>query len=120
MYKKIPKYQDGKWGYKEFKTKEEYTKYLLNLFKEPGEYDFDETALLFNEQAVSFNSQGFYCDKPFRSKDYINYWNFEKEKCREGVLFIGKKNTWYLSRDYYMWLNFLPIFDKEEKKIWFC
>ena len=120
MYKKIPKYQDGKWGYKEFKTKEEYTKYLLNLFKEPGEYDFDETALLFNEQAVSFNSQGFYCDKPFRSKDYINYWNFEKEKCREGVLFIGKKNTWYLSRDYYMWLNFLPIFDKEEKKYGFA
>jgi len=90
MYKKIPKYQDGEWGYKEFETKEDFNTYLLNIFKEPGQYNFDETALLFNEQAVLFNSQGFYCDKPFRSKDYIKYWNDEKEKCREGVLFIGK------------------------------
>jgi hypothetical protein len=120
MYKKIPKYQDGEWGYKEFETKEDFNTYLLNIFKEPGQYNFDETALLFNEQAVLFNSQGFYCDKPFRSKDYIKYWNDEKEKCREGVLFIGKKNTWYLTRDYYMWLNFLPIFDKEEKKYGFA
>ena len=27
---------------------------------------------------------------------------------------------WYLTRDYYMWLNFLPIFDKEEKKYGFA
>tara|TARA_R110001592_G_scaffold315323_2_gene591274 strand:- start:74206 stop:76395 length:2190 start_codon:yes stop_codon:yes gene_type:complete len=120
MYKKVPKYQDGKWGYKEFDTKETFIKYMLTLFKEPGQYNFDETALLFNEQAVSFNSQGFYCDKPFRSKDYIKYWNEQKERCREGVLYIGKKNTWYLTRDYYMWLNFLPIFDKEEKKYGFA
>ena len=37
------------------------------------------TALLFNEQARNFNKDGFYCDKPFRSKDFINYWNEEKE-----------------------------------------
>jgi hypothetical protein len=71
MYKKVPTYQDGKWGYKEFETKETFIKYMLTLFKEPGQYNFDETALLFNEQAVLFNSQGFYCDKPFRSKDYV-------------------------------------------------
>ena len=27
---------------------------------------------------------------------------------------------WYLTRDYYMWLNFLPIFDKEEKHYGFA
>ena len=120
MYKKIPTYKDNEWGYKEFKTKEEFIDFLLTIFKEPGQYDLDDTALLFNEQATSFNEKGFYCDKPFRSKDYIKYWNYEKEKCKEGVLYYGKKNIFYLTRDYYMWLNFLPIFDKEEKKYGFA
>ena len=87
MYKKIPTYKDNEWGYKEFKTKEEFIDFLLTIFKEPGQYDLDDTALLFNEQATSFNEKGFYCDKPFRSKDYIKYWNYEKEKCKEGVLY---------------------------------
>ena len=120
MYKKIPTYKDNEWGYKEFKTKEEFIDFLLTIFKEPGQYQFDETALLFNEQANIFNDQGYYCNKPFRSKDYIKYWNFEKEKCREGVIYVGKKNVFYVTRDYYMWLNFLPIFDKEEKKYGFA
>ena len=79
MYKKIPTYNNGEWGYKEFETQEQLAEYLLTLFKEPGQYDFDETALLFNEQAVTFNSQGFYCNKPFRSRDYIEYWNDQKK-----------------------------------------
>ena len=120
MYKKIPAYKEGKWDYVEFKEKEDFTNFILELFKEPGQYQFDETALLFNEQAKVFNEQKFYCNKPFRSKDYIKYWNSEKEKCREGTIFYGKNNTFYLTRDYYMWLNFLPIFDKEEKHYGFA
>ncbi len=120
MYKKIPTYKDGKWIYKEFETKESFIEFLNTLFREPGQYQFDDTALLFNEQAKKFNNKGFYCDKPFRSKDYIKYWNDQKEKCREGVIFYGKENIFYLTRDYYMWLNFLPIFDKEEKKYGFA
>ena len=115
MYKKVPTYKDGNWDYTEFKEQDDFKKFLNTLFKEPGQYNFDETALLFNEQATRFNENKFYCDKPFKSKDYIKYWNFEKEKCQEGVIYIGKKNNWYLTRDYYMWLNFLPIFDKDEK-----
>ena len=49
MYKKVPTYKDGKWDYKEFETKEDFTEYITILFKEPGQYDFDETALLFNK-----------------------------------------------------------------------
>ena len=120
MYKKVPTYKDNKWSYTEFETKESFVKYLTTLFREPGQYEFDEVALLFNKQATIFNDQGFYCDKPFRSKDYINYWNDQKEKCREGVIYHGKKQVWYVTRDYYMWLNFLPIFDKEEKKYGFA
>ena len=36
-----------------------------------------------------------------------------------GVIFKSKSNTWYLSRDYYMWLNFLPIYNKEVARFTF-
>jgi len=120
MYKSIPTYKDNKWTTTDFKTQDEFKKFVVVLFKEPGQYNFDKTAYLFNKEAKIFNEQGYYCDKPFRSKDFINYWNDQKKKCRDGVIYIGKKETWYLTRDYYMWLNFLPIFDKEEKKYGFA
>ena len=120
MYKSIPTYKNKEWITTDFETQEDFKKYLITLFKEPGQYCFDKTALLFNSEATKFNKEGFYCDKPFRSKDYINYWNNQKKKCRDGVIYIGEKNSWYLTRDYYMWLNFLPIFDKEEKKYGFA
>ena len=120
MYKSVPTYKNNEWTVTDFDTKENFTKYIITLFKEPGQYNFDNTALLFNNEADKFNKQGFYCDKPFRSKDYIKYWDDEKIKCREGVLYYGKSNVFYLTRDYYMWLNFLPIFDKEEKKYGFA
>ena len=120
MYKSIPTYKDNKWTTTDFKTQDEFKKFVVVLFKEPGQYNFDKTAYLFNKEAKIFNEQGYYCYKPFRSKDFINYWNDQKKKCRDGVIYIGKKETWYLTRDYYMWLNFLPIFDKEEKKYGFA
>ena len=120
MYKTVPTYQNNEWSITEFEEKEDFVKYLTTLFKEPGQYDFDEVALLFNEQANIFNRQGFYCDKPFRSKDFSTYWEDQKKKCRDGVIFKSNKNTFYVTRDYYMWLNFLPIFDKEEKKYGFA
>ena len=120
MYKSISTYKDNKWTTTDFETHDDFKKFVVVLFKEPGQYNFDKTALLFNKQAQIFNDQGYYCDKPFRSKDFINYWNDQKNKCKDGVIYIGKKQTWYLTRDYYMWLNFLPIFDKEEKKYGFA
>jgi hypothetical protein len=120
VYKIIPTYRDGIWSTTEFKTQEEFKEFIESLFKEPGKYKFDKTALEFNEQAKIFNKQGFYCDKPFRSKDFNVYWEDQKNKCREGAIYHGKKDVWYLTRDYYMWLNFLPIFDKEEKAYGFA
>ena len=120
MYKTIPTYKNGKWSETKFESIEDFRSFIDSIFKEPGKYNFDKTALLFNEQAVKFNTDGVYCDKPFRSKDFIEYWNDQKNKCREGVIYHGKDNTWYITRDYYMWLNFLPIFDKEEKKYGFA
>jgi len=120
MYIEIPTYKNKKWTTTTFDTEDDFKSFLITLFKEPGQYQFDKTTLLFNEQATFFNENNYYCNKPFRSKDYTAYWDHEKSKCRNGVIFHGKKNLWYLTRDYYMWLNFLPIFDKEEKKYGFA
>ena len=120
MYKTVPTYTNGQWTTTDFETEELFIEYILSIFKEPGLYGFSDIAFEFNKEAKSFNTQGFYCNAPFRSKDFILYWNSEKDKCREGVIYKDGPLTWYLTRDYYMWLNFLPIFDKEEKKYGFA
>ena len=116
----IPTWDNGEWTTTTFSSKEEWREYVLTLFKEPGQYNFNETALLFNKEASNFNKLGFYTVAPFKSKDYIYYWDEQKKRCRNGVLYKDKTNVWYLTRDYYMWLNFLPIYDKEEKKFGFA
>ena len=75
---------------------------------------------MFNEQAILFGKNKIYCTAPFKSKDFIKYWDDEKTKCRKGVYFINKDIKWFITRDYYMWLNFLPIFDKEEQNFGFA
>lgn len=120
MFITVPTYRNGEWTETSFDTREDFRSFLLTLFKEPGQYEFDDVSKLFQEQSDRFNSLGYYTDAPFRSKDFINYWDQEKKKCRNGVIFVGKRATWYLTRDYYMWLNFLPIYDKEEKRYGFA
>jgi len=110
----IPTYDNNQWTETEFKTTEEFIDFLLSIFKEPGEYNFDDLSLKFREQASHFNEYGFYCKSPFKSKDFRKYWDDQKNKNIIGVIFKSKNNSWYLTRDYYMWLNFLPIFDKEK------
>ena len=120
IYKDIPTWDNGTWSTTDFESREEFASFVRDLFKEPGKYALDETSLEFNSQATKFNTQGFYCDAPFKSRDFINYWDGEKNKCRKGVIFKSKKGTWYIPRDYYMWLNFLPIFNKEIQKFGFA
>lgn len=116
----IPTYDNSQWTTTEFSSDEELAKFVLSIFKEPGKYEFDETSFIFNSEARRFNKDGFYCGSPFRSKDFMAYWDDQKNKCRRGVIYKVKDKTWYITRDYYMWLNFLPIYDKEEKKYGFA
>jgi len=120
MFITVPTYKNGEWSETSYKTREEFRSFLLTLFREPGQYAFDQYSKVFQEQSDRFNKFGYYTDAPFRSKDFVDYWDLEKRKCRNGAIFVGKKATWYLTRDYYMWLNFLPIYDKEEKKYGFA
>ena len=119
-YIDIPTYSNGIWSVTSFKTREDFRDFLVPLFKEPGEYKFDETSLIFNAEGRKFQKQGFYCAAPVKSKDFITYWDDQKDKCRKGIIVHSAEHTWYLSRDYYMWLNFLPIYDKEEKRFDFA
>ena len=120
FYTNIPVYDNGVWTDMTFNSQMEFRDYLLTLFKVPGEYEFDETSLKFNELAKLFNTQGFYCVHPEGTKDFRAFWDTEKQKCRKGVFFINGDKKWYLTRDYYMWLNFLPIFNKEIQKFGFA
>jgi len=120
MSRVIPTYENNKWTTTEFTSDNEFRDFLEGIFKEPGKYEFDTVAWSFNDQAKQFTKEGYYCNKPFRSKDFTTYWEDQKNKCRQGVIYKSKDKTWYLTRDYYMWLNFLPIFDKEEKKYGFA
>jgi len=119
-YISVPTYENGEWTTTEFATKEEFRDFLVPLFKEPGKYDFDEATTMFNAEGRKFQKQRFYCAAPIKSKDFLNYWNDQKHKCRTGIIVHTNDSTWYLTRDYYMWLNFLPIYDKEDKRFDFA
>jgi hypothetical protein len=120
MFKEIPTYENGTWDVTTFYTREEFRDFLLSIFKEPGKYEFNETSKIFNEEGRKFQKQGYYCAAPIKTKDFIAYWNDQKTKCRNGVIIKDAGKAWYVSRDYYMWLNFLPIYDKEEKRFDFA
>tara|TARA_R110002153_G_scaffold124970_2_gene271738 strand:+ start:2791 stop:4977 length:2187 start_codon:yes stop_codon:yes gene_type:complete len=120
MYKVVPTYNKGVWETTEFKEESDFIEYILSIFSEPGHYGFTDMSYVFNAEAKAFNEQGYYCNSPFRSKDFTAYWEDQKNKCREGVIYNDGGKSFFLTRDYYMWLNFLPIFDKEEKKYGFA
>lgn len=123
LFRNIPtRYEDGTWGYTRFPTKEDFTKFVEGLFvgKRPGLYGFDETSRYFREHAVTFINSGMFCDAPKMSKDYVDFWDTEREKCRKGVIFHGKNGkVWYLPRYYYHWLNFLQIYNTEHENFEF-
>jgi len=111
----IPTHEDGHWVEDTtFLSYDEFKQFLLERFKEPGEYEFDESVSLWQKESMHYNDVGYFCSAPIRTKDYIQYWDDQKNKSRVGAIYKNQGKTWYLSRDYYFWLNFLPIFDKEK------
>lgn len=121
FYRLIPTYDNGVWTETEFTDLQEFRDFVKSTFKEPGKYDFDETSELFNAQSRLFEAQGgAYCLSAFRSKDFISYWDMEKRKSRVGCIFKNNGKIWYLPRDYYFWINFLPIYDKIKKNFDFA
>ena len=116
IYKDIPCYDNGVWGVISYNTREEFKIDLEdNYFKEPGEYKFDKTVKLFQEPGENFRKHGYYTDALEGTRDFINYWDDQKLKCRKGCFIKNNGKKWYLPRDYYFWINFLQIPDKVKK-----
>ncbi len=111
IYQDIPTWDNGTWTTTDFNSREEFYNYLLNnVFREPGKYEFnDTTTKLFTEESTKFNKDKVYCTAPFKSKDFIKYWDDQKAKCRRGLLIKENGKAWYMTRDYYMWLNWRGI-----------
>lgn len=115
--KNIPTYDADNdiWITTSFNTQFDFGKFLLEeCFKEPGEYEFDETTLKWNEHARNFQKNKIFTNLPEKTKDWVNFWEEEKLKCRLGVIYLHNGKKWYLTRDYYMLINFLPILNKEK------
>ena len=57
MYK-IPTYvyEKDEWSTTEFSTRDEFIEFLDPLFKEPGQYEFDESSSVFNKEGLLFPS----------------------------------------------------------------
>jgi len=115
IFENIPTWDNGTWTITDFSSREELSNFVFNIFKEPGKYNFDETSKLFNAESTRFRKDKIYTATIPRSKDFVTYWDDQKLKCRRGVIFKSGEKAWYITRDYYMWLNFLPIFDKEQQ-----
>lgn len=116
VYKDIPTYnsESKEWSKTSFSSQEEFAYFLDGIFKEPGEYEFDESTKLWNIEARRYREKGYYIRALKNSKEYKEYWNTQKDRCRRGVIYINGNKTWYVTREYYMLLNFLPIINKEK------
>jgi hypothetical protein len=115
IFENIPTWDNGTWTITNFSSREELSDFVLSIFKEPGKYEFNETSKLFNVESTRFKKDKIYTATIPRSKDFVTYWDEQKLRCRRGVIFKSGEKAWYITRDYYMWLNFLPIFDKEQQ-----
>jgi len=121
IYQDIPTYDNGTWTTTSFESREDFSNFIFGVFKEPGNYRFNNTTnQVFTSESRRFRDTGVYCTAPFKSKDFIAYWDDQKQKCRKGIIVKENNDTWFLAREYYMWLNFLPIFDKEQQKFDFA
>ena len=101
IFEDIPTWDNGNWTTTSFDSREVSTE-------------------LFVSESDKFRKLGIYTTAPFKSKDFINYWDDQKAKCRKGVLIKYGHKAWFLAREYYMWLNFLPIFNKEIQQFGFA
>ena len=77
----IPTYDNGTWTETEFTDIIIFRDFVKSTFKEPGKYELDGLSKLFNEQARIFRKQqDIYCLDVHMSKDFIKYWDHEKQK----------------------------------------
>ena len=60
---------------------------------------------VFTEEARHFSKYGYYCPDPWGTPDWIDYWEEQLKRCREGYEVGGVKIT----GNHYFYLNFCTI-----------
>lgn len=113
------------WSLTPFESKKKYLEFVDSHIKYPGEYNIKYSNGLWNEQAEYFDSHNeSYPSYVYNSMDFKRYWINEKDKCRfDGCLIYksGKENLEFAVPCLYYWyLNYTPIYDKEEKRLAFA
>jgi len=81
------------------------------MIKEVGSYELEQTHL-WRAEAAKFEANEYYVSYFEGSRDFITYWNDQKSKCLTGVIYLLDGKEFYVTGEYYMFLNFLPIIDK--------
>lgn len=59
----------------------------------------------FRQPAITFMEHGAYCNEPWGSDRWYDYWHEERRRCIEGYEVEGERIT----GDHYFYLNFCPI-----------
>ncbi len=113
MYLYIPTLDtnNNKWTTTSFKTKEEFLSFVESKFKEPGQYNLYNTKY-WREPALHFEKHELYTKETIRSPKWVKFWDFEKEKCLVGVIV----DDFYVTEEYYWYLNYTRIDNMQEKK----
>ena len=113
MYKTLLKYnsETKEWSEQTFDTYQTFLKFVQEQHKFPGKYELKNTHL-FRPNAIKFQKDNTYCDYHPSSKEFKDFWNLEKRKCLEGIIV----DNFYVTGDYYWYLNFTPIYSKIDKK----
>lgn len=113
MYILIPTYDrnTNKWTSTSFDTKQEFTKFVEEQFKHPGEYNLKFTSD-WRQASNTFLEKGTYTKEIPRSRKWIEFWDFEKEKSLYGCIING----FYIPEDYYWYLNYTMIDNMQEGK----
>lgn len=118
--KNIPTYNHDtkEWSTTSFPDQNYFGKYLLdNCFREPGEYNFNkESWNILTQLGKYWEENRYYTQLPAGTKAYNEFWDKELLRCRLGVLWIHDGVTRYMTRDYYFFLNFCPITNKEKSQ----
>lgn len=110
---RVPEYQlkTNTWTEREFSTQGDFLSFVNSQWKEPGKYNLKRTDL-WRQPALHFQEHKTYTFLQENTEDYKNWWKFEKRKTRDGVIYNLGDREFYVSGDYYWFLNFTPIPDK--------
>ena len=89
VYNNIPTWDNGTWTITDFDSKEIFSDYILNIFKEPGKYNFNEVSLLFNEQGDIFRLNKVWWRGAAGRGPAARRWRTRSVRCRRGSRSAG-------------------------------